>query len=121
MSTIESAQLPIKDGFAIVRAEMADTDTKEIGKRLATIRRALKLSQKVMAFRIGETQEGGPQKWNNWERGRDKIPVPAAIKVCIVSGADLDYIYRGLMGGLTDEFTAKLDNTERAVRRIRRA
>lgn len=120
MSTIKTAQLNLQSGFAMVPPAMAEGDAKDIGRRLRAIRTALGLKQNVMAARIGEA-DGGPQKWNNWEHGRDRIPVPSAIKVCIASGATLDYIYRGLMGGLPSDLAQRLDSTDKSVKRIRKA
>src|SRR5690349_6505708 len=83
-----------------------------VGKRLEIARRSLKISQEVIAERIlpllprGEDMTG--QKWNNYAKGRDLIPVYIATAVCIVSGVDLDFIYRNEWGGLRPEVADRL-------------
>lgn len=63
-------------------------------------------SQVVTAGLLGNGMTA--QKWNNYERGRDRIPVDVAIRLCVVTGANLDYIYRGIMGSLPSDLIQKI-------------
>lgn len=86
-------------------------DNEAIGARLELIRRMLKISQEAMADRLepllsGEQMTG--QKWNNYAKGRDRIPVSIATAVCILSGVDLDFIYRNEWGHLSPDVAGRL-------------
>lgn len=63
----------------------------EIGKRLRLLREALKMSQTALCRLAGIT----PQAWNNAETGDNLLTVPNAVKLCRVTGATMDWIYRG--------------------------
>lgn len=72
-------------------------DKSEVGKRIVLLRAAKQnMAQKALAEAIGIT----PQKLSNYESGRDLIPVHYAAQLCTVTGANFDYLYRGLMGDL---------------------
>lgn len=77
---------------------LPEYDKLHVGERLRLIRKAKKLKQNLLADMIG----GGvtPQKLSNYESGRDLIPVHVAARLCAVTGANFDYLYRGMMGGL---------------------
>lgn len=78
---------------------------KEVGKRLEALRVALGIdSQGKMAARLNA--EVGT--YNHWATGRRLIPVDAAIRLCAISGATLDYIYRGEISGLPVRLTTLL-------------
>lgn len=113
MSTIDLAKLSECFVSGTIPDEMAGDvyDNRAIGARLELIRRSLKVSQEALASMLepllaGEKMTG--QKWNNYAKGRDRIPVPAAIALCTLSGADLDFIYRGEWGALTPAVATKL-------------
>lgn len=70
---------------------------KQVGKRVEALRLALGVSSQAdMADRLGV--ETGT--YNHWTTGKALIPVPAAIRLCQISGATTDYIYRGDVSGL---------------------
>lgn len=62
-----------------------------IGERLALLREVEGLSQAAFAERAGISY----QAWNNWERGRARIGIDAAARLCAVYNVTLDYIYFG--------------------------
>ncbi len=101
--------------------QMARTlsEIEQIARRLELLRTALELSQVGMAARLGSGIT--PQKWNNYERGRDRIPVDVAIRLCITSSATLDYIYRGIMGGLPIMLVKRLEELDAPARASKRA
>ena len=67
-----------------------------VTERLEKLRGALGLNKKQFAESVGMT----PQNWGNVMKGRSMLPVPVAIRACLLTGADLDYIYRGDATGL---------------------
>ena len=83
-----------------------EADDTEVQGRLRLLRLAMGHSQVVMAGLLGSGMTA--QKWNNYERGRDRIPVDMAIRLCTVTGANLDYIYRGIMGSLPSDLIQKI-------------
>ena len=88
---------------------VGDSDNIEIGRRLGALRQALGLNQVTIARRLNlGSNPGGPQKWNNWEHGRDRLKPPDATKICILTGVDLDYIYRGLMDHVPPELIDRI-------------
>lgn len=111
MSTTSISQWPNCRDSGIFPRNMADeTDLTGHGRRLRRIRRALGITQVAMA---GLMQSGmTAQKWNNYERSRDLMPVSVAIKLCSISGANLDYIFRGLKGGLPLDLLEKIQKIE---------
>lgn len=90
---------------------LPELDKKRVGHRITMIRRAKDWSQKQLADLIG--MGVSPQKLNNYEKGRDMIPVPIANKVCILTGVDLDFIYRGLMGDIPSKLARDILSTEK--------
>lgn len=74
-----------------------DMSNKAVGRRIEAIREAIGVeSQRLMAERLGVDTN----RYNNWANGVASIPVPFAIKLCAVSGATLDYVFRGDESGL---------------------
>lgn len=71
---------------------------KSVGERLSLLRKAKgHKHQNTFADLI----DAKPGQYNHWERGRQIIPVEYAVKVCIHTGATLDYIYLGKTSGLS--------------------
>lgn len=71
----------------------------DIGKRLTLVRQGFSdLSQKAWAEKHGFE----PTQWNNWERGRRRIPVENAERLCELYGLTLDFLYRGRRDGLSE-------------------
>lgn len=98
----------IQQNFGTI-SPVGDSDNKEIGRRLGALRQALGLNQVTIARRLNlGPNPGGPQKWNNWEHGRDRLKPPDATKICILTGVDLDYIYRGLMDHVPPDLIDKI-------------
>jgi transcriptional regulator with XRE-family HTH domain len=77
---------------------------EEIAHRLVLTRQALEISQVLMAKRVGAT----PQAWNNYETGRKRISIDQALRLCIATGVDLDWIYRGEMDGIPSALLDKI-------------
>jgi transcriptional regulator with XRE-family HTH domain len=87
-----------------------------IAERLRVARIASGLSQAQFCRVAGI----GQQHWNNYERGRDRISVNAALKLCAAFGFTLDWIYRGnLQSGVPINLAEKIQGVERAERRLR--
>lgn len=71
-------------------------NVKEVSGRLRALRAAKAIpTQEAMAELIGAARN----QYNNWERG-SLIPVAFAIRICAITGATLDYIYKGDKSGL---------------------
>lgn len=91
---------------------------KEVAHRLEALRIAHGFaSQGEMAQAINA--EVGT--YNHWATGRRLISVSAAIRVCAVTGATLDYIYRGEVSGLPLRLTTLLSSEGTAIKAARSA
>jgi len=76
---------------------MSKSTFPDIGKRLTFLRKAKGIkTQTAMAALIGAEVS----QYNNWERGLALMPVGYGMKICSVTGAGLDFIYRGDLSGL---------------------
>ena len=76
---------------------MSAYEWKAVGDRIKAVREAKNVpSQAAMARLVGATTT----QFNNWEIGRGQLPVDFAIKICLITGATLDYIYRGDLSSL---------------------
>lgn len=71
--------------------EMSVTAT---AARLVLLRSAMNWTQTEMARQIGIQLT----TWNNYELAVSPIPWQTALKVCVVTGASLDWIYRDQRG-----------------------
>ena len=92
--------------------------TSDVADRLRITREALGLTQAA----IGNLAGISAQAWNNNERGRDRISLDQAIKLCIATGISLDWIFRGDMSGLRHDLAAKImKKTAEKQERRRRA
>ena len=108
MSTMWISQWPGNSNSGMFAANMAltEADDTEVQGRLRLLRLAVGRSQVALADLLQNGMTS--QKWNNYERGRDRIPVDVAIRLCVVTGANLDYIYRGIMGSLPSDLIQKI-------------
>src|SRR5882724_8050936 len=93
-----------------------DTNLLAIAERLRLTRAATGLTQAAMGRLVGIASNA----WNNNERGRDRISVDQAIKLCIATGVTLDWIYRGEMKGLPHDITIKIQAIARQESEERR-
>lgn len=80
-----------------------------IGRRLRALRdyREIK-TQGEMARLIGATTN----QYNNWETGASRITIDYAMEVCRLTGATMDYIYRGELSALPGPLAAFLLSVE---------
>jgi transcriptional regulator with XRE-family HTH domain len=70
---------------------------KSVGERLSLLRKAYgHKHQNTFAPLL----DAKPGQYNHWERGKQIIPVEYAARICILTGATLDYIYLGKTSGL---------------------
>jgi transcriptional regulator with XRE-family HTH domain len=88
------------------RPKLPEYDKRLVGERIRLIRQARNWQQKTLVEMIGEGLT--PQKLNNYEKGRDLIPVHFASRLAVLTGAGFDYIYRGLLGNVPDELAEKI-------------
>jgi transcriptional regulator with XRE-family HTH domain len=70
--------------------------------------RALRLSSGLPQNRFAETASITPPAWNNYEKGTSRISLDAALKLCGVTGASLDWIYRGIESTLPVSLAERL-------------
>lgn len=94
------------------RPTLPEYDKRLVGERISLLRQAKHWQQKTLAEMIGEGLT--PQKLNNYERGRDLIPVHFAARLAVLTGAGFDYIYRGLMGNMPGELAEKIAKLQQA-------
>jgi transcriptional regulator with XRE-family HTH domain len=88
------------------RPNLPEYDKRLVGERILLLRQAKSWQQKALAEMIGEGLT--PQKLNNYEKGRDLIPVHFAARLAVLTGAGFDYIYRGLMGNLPGDLAERV-------------
>src|SRR6187455_3060391 len=88
------------------RSNLPEYDKRLVGERISLLRQAKSWQQKTLAEMIGEGLT--PQKLNNYEKGRDLIPVHFAARLAILTGAGFDFIYRGMMGNMPGELAEKI-------------
>ncbi|UWU73054.1 helix-turn-helix domain-containing protein [Bradyrhizobium huanghuaihaiense] len=81
-----------------------NSELQLLAERLRRTRESMKLKQADWCRFVGI----GPQAWNNYERGINRISIDQAIKVCVATGVSLDWIYRGQLSGLPIELATTL-------------
>ena len=83
---------------------MRDEENVALGLRLRHLRQAHGLTQAAIGERVGATMN----RWNNWEVGVGRIPVPEATKLVQAYGVTLDWIYLGKEAGMPFELMMKI-------------
>lgn len=89
---------------------MIDATPAKVGARLAIVREVLGLSQTQMAAQCGLAVNA----WNNYETGRRRISVDAAIDVARTFRLTLDYIYVGDTSNLPHGLARAIDALQSA-------
>lgn len=123
MSSARTSELKQASFSGKKRRYMADQNplsAKSVGDRLELIRAALDVTNVTLANMIGVS----PQKWGNWKKGQHVIPHDAAARLCSVSGATTDFIYRDIRAHMTEglaEKIARVEGNRRAIKRPKRA
>jgi DNA-binding XRE family transcriptional regulator len=97
---------------------MPKSESKEaIAARLAITR--LALGFKTQAAFTAKVDGLTPQRWNNYEAGRDRLTLNLALVICrkfpVVT---LDWLYRGDKSTLRPNFSIAIDDAERMVKRF---
>lgn len=72
-------------------------DFVDIGRRIRLLRKALGYDN---AAQFAAHAGLSPQQISNWETGKTRPEVSMAIKLCVRTGATLDFIYWGRDAGL---------------------
>ena len=88
------------------RPNLPEYDKRLVGERISLLRHAKSWQQKTLAEMIGEGLT--PQKLNNYEKGRDLIPVHFAARLAILTGAGFDFIYRGMISNMPADLAEKV-------------
>lgn len=81
------------------------TSVGAIGDRLLQTRLALGFAQQG---RFAEGADCAVNAYNQWERGKRRLDVGAAIKIASAYGLTLDWIYRGIPSGLSADLVGRL-------------
>ena len=95
------------------RPNLPEYDKRLVGERITLLRQAKSWQQKALAEMIGEGLT--PQKLNNYEKGRDLIPVHFAARLAILTGAGFDFIYRGMMGNIPGDLAEKVAKLQQTL------
>ena len=90
---------------------------KAIGERLRLVRLAYRaihgkskaMSQVAMCRLTGI----GPQAWNNFESGRNRISIDSAIAIARHTGAPLDYLYLGDLRAVIHVLATEIEKLEK--------
>lgn len=101
----------------MAKQELPEFDKVMVGRRLVDLMRAMDWDGVTMAGQIGTT----PQKLTNYQKGRNYIPVPEAVRLCLKTGADFNYIFRGDHSRLPDSLMARLIQPAKPKQKKRRA
>lgn len=108
MSTTQFPKLNLQTGCINSRPmarAIPEYDKKLVGTRIIHLRVAKNdMAQKTLAAAIGIN----PQKLWNYESGTDALPVEHAAAICTVTGANFDYLYRGILGGLPPDLIEEI-------------
>jgi len=89
---------------------------EEIAKRLEITRNALGFKTQA-AFAEALDDSVTPQRWNNYESGRDRLTLNLALVICEKwQQVTLDWLYRGDKSTLRSAFPAHIDAAEKVVR-----
>jgi DNA-binding XRE family transcriptional regulator len=100
---------------------MPPSESKEaIAARLEVTRLALGFAtQAALSKAVGSGIT--PQRWNNYESGRDRLALNVALAICRkFPQVSLDWLYRGDKSVLRVAFSAAIDDAERVVERLGR-
>jgi magnesium-transporting ATPase (P-type) len=115
VSSPSTPELKQRTYIGKVRRKMATSDNPlsaiSVGNRLELLRAAVDLQDKTLAGMINAS----PQKWGNWKAGRNVIPHDYAAKLCAVTGATTDFIYRDIRTGMLDGLAEKIARAEAAA------
>jgi len=103
MKKLSVASSNVKWPLAAVTKHSAES-WESVTERLEKLRCVMRLNKKQFAESVGMR----PQNWGNVMKGRSMLPVSVAIRACLLTGADLDYIYRGDAAGLAPDLKAAL-------------
>jgi hypothetical protein len=94
---------------------------KEIGARLTLTRRALGYDRQTeFVEALNAVFSVSPQRWNNYETGRERIAVPVALALCDRFGLSFDWIFRAKRGGLPARVLRAIKDTEALDFRLRK-
>ena len=92
------------DRGAAAAIELEMTSYKDIGQRLGRIREALELNRRQMA----EIADVSERTWSDFESGKRRISLDAAIRLSEECGLSLDWIYFGRPDSLPHRLSKKL-------------
>jgi transcriptional regulator with XRE-family HTH domain len=96
-----------------VADEPMEAFNREVGRRLAWAREAIGVSQSECARRLDSNQAS----WSKYEAGTRLPPPYIMAGFCDLYGVSLDWIYRGLLIGLSRELQAALVQEHPELRR----
>lgn len=112
MSTRPNSELNQKACSGNLRRTMAHSDNPlsaiSVGNRLELLRAAMDLQDKTLAGMI----HASPQKWGNWKAGRNVIPHDFAARLCAVTGATTDFIYRDVRLNMAEGLAERIARVE---------
>lgn len=90
---------------------------KTIGERLELLRKAMGWENQFIAQQIGIS----PQKWRNYKKGANVLPPDVALRLCLVTGCNADFLYRAERGALPETLIKRLQEVEHPKRGAKRA
>jgi transcriptional regulator with XRE-family HTH domain len=82
---------------------------RDVGRRLGLVRRATGLSQVEFGKRAGLSQA----QYHQYESGKRRLTIEAALSLCHVYLLTLDYLYRGDPSGLPYQLALKIRDLSR--------
>lgn len=121
MSTYRITKLPIQGccstlpAMAKAPVSYSEHDQRMVGRRVKALHLAKGWDSKTFA---GMLKGVTPAKLGNWEAGRHMIPIWAAIRVGMLTGTDILFIYQGVVGKMDGDLAVRvaeeLDKIENA-------
>ena len=86
---------------------MENSDIANVGKRISLLRKSLGVQHQVEMAKMLDIDQ---KRYHVWEVGKGLIPISYAIKLRLLTGATLDYIYLGEMDGLSSNLIKKISS-----------
>jgi transcriptional regulator with XRE-family HTH domain len=109
MELLNSAETRLAGPFPrMAQRPINPTSLAAISERLRLLQLSSGLKQAPFSRLVGLSAS----QWNNYSRGRERISIDAALKVCVATGVSLDFIYRGERAALPFKLALDLQRFE---------
>lgn len=94
-------------------ARIPDHHPIMVGRRIRALHLALGWNSRQFATMISVA----PQKLNSWEMGDVMVPIAAAIKIAVVTGTNIEFVYQGRLDRIEPDLAVKVAERVREMDR----